>query len=212
MGPEDMAIPADEALQRLQEGNQRFVAGAGGREAPADATRRAALVAGQWPIAAVLGCADSRVPPEVVFDQALGELFVVRVAGNVAGPTQIGSLEYAVRELGVGLVVVLGHSRCGAIQATLQAVADPALDLPPDLLALVEYLRPSVEPVAVDPGETPAARLRRAIHANVRDTLRRLASSPVLARACREGGLRIVGAEYALETGVVEFLPAPGSA
>lgn len=199
-----MALSAAEALASLVEGNHRFVNGTGIGSHP---ERRADLVEGQQPFAAVLGCADSRVPVEAVFDQGLGDLFVVRVAGNVAGPSQVGSLEFAVSQLGVRLIVVLGHSACGAVDATLAQLDGSAPALTPGLGALVSLLRPGVESVHAAGAADRQALSRAAVRANVAHVVRTLGESSVaLASAMREEGLEIVGAEYALDSGEVVFL------
>ncbi|MEM7482619.1 MAG: carbonic anhydrase [Acidobacteriota bacterium] len=194
---------AREALIRLREGNRRFVAGAPESAVRNRPDRRDQLVAGQAPFAVVLSCSDSRVPPETVFDQGLGDLFVVRVAGNVAAPEVIGSVEFATDVLGARLVVVLGHSGCGAVQATLATLDDPsAVGGSPHLGAIVSRIRPAVAGIALSDSSLP-----RAVRANVRaaaDTLR--TDSEVLAGLIADDGLRVVGAEYSLATGRVEFL------
>jgi carbonic anhydrase len=155
-------VSAREAVRRLKAGNRRFVAGEMELARRAGRARREALVAGQAPFAAVLGCADSRVPVELVFDQGPGDLFVVRVAGSVAGPSEVGSLQYAVRHLGTRLVVVLGHSGCGAFVATLEAAQRPTGKVPPDLLSVLERIRPALEPLLT---AAPPQAARAADHA-----------------------------------------------
>ena len=194
------AAAAEEPLARLLAGNARYVAA---RLAHPNQTpkRRAALARSQRPFATVLGCADSRVPPEVVFDQGLGDLFVVRVAGNVADPAGIASIEYAASALECPLVMVLGHSRCGAVDAAVKAA--PGATFPGQLGRLVEAIRPAVERVKDKPGDL----LDNAVRANVAvmaETLR--AAEPVLAGLARDGKVRIVGAHYDLETGKVAVL------
>jgi carbonic anhydrase len=215
VGREERMIPAARALERLRDGNRRFVSGERSHECLADRARRQKLLRGQNPSAVILGCSDSRVPAEIVFDQGLGDLFVIRVAGNIAASSQVGSVEFAATQLGTRLVVVLGHSHCGAVQATLEAIQQPGNDSPRDLHSIVEHLRPAVESVlAADAGGDREALLRRAGRANVRasaDHLRR--RSAILGRLIREDGLLVVGAEYSLETGVVDFfdgVPATG--
>lgn len=200
-------MTTSEALHRLAAGNQRFVAtgrGAGKALSPA---RRAELAAGQRPFAAVLACADSRVAPEVVFDQELGALFVVRVAGNIATPAVVGSIEFAAAEFSTPLVVVLGHSRCGAVTATVEAMRASAPSLSPGLQAIVDRIRPPVESVLADPSDTgPDEIVSRAVRANVRAVVESLRlDSALLADRVEAGTIQIVGAEYDLETGVVEF-------
>jgi carbonic anhydrase len=197
---------ASQALERLQDGNRRFVAsgGGGGDTGP---ERRTELATGQQPFAAVLGCADSRVPPEIVFDQGLGDLFVVRVAGNVASSTEVGSIEYAVEHLGSTLVVVLGHTGCGAVQAALAEVEKPSHELSHDLRSIIDRVRPSIEPLLkATPKPDRPTLLHQAMRENVRASANRLRNgSRLVDRLVREGELLVVGAEYSLETGVVEF-------
>jgi carbonic anhydrase len=170
-----VTLPAREALDRLLEGNRRFVAGTPSRSVPLD-RRRAELVADQRPFAVVVGCSDSRVPAEIVFDQGLGDLFVIRVAGHVIAPSQIGSVEFAAEKFGTRLVVVLGHSRCGAVQATLEALRQPAATGSGNLLSIVDRIRPAVEGLlATDLRDDPEA-------------------------------LLVAGAEYSLETGEIRVL------
>ena len=199
---------ATEALASLKEGNRRYVAGTHGDHGRTGASHRDEVAGGQQPFATVLGCADSRVPVEVVFDQGLGDLFVVRVAGNIAAPTQVGSIEYAVSVLGTPLVVVLGHSGCGAIGATLDLIAHPERSVSPDLDAIVSRIRPAIESLAsTEPAADRATLQQRAMRANVRATVDRLRHDSAALRArVEDGSLAIVGAEYALDSGVVEFL------
>jgi carbonic anhydrase len=199
-------IQASEALARLQEGNRRFVAGAAFHVAKADPVRREELIEAQAPIAVVLGCSDSRVPVEIIFDQALGELFVIRVAGNIVAPSQVGSVEFAAA-FGTRLVVVLGHSNCGAVIATLKELRRPTSSQSPNLRSIVERIRPSVEELLVaGPALEPAELLRHAVRANLRASVNHLRhGSAILEGLVREQGLRIVGAEYSLESGRVEF-------
>jgi len=199
-------IPAPEALDRLRAGNRRFVAerrGPGGL----GHDRRRELVAGQNPFAIVLGCSDSRVPAEIVFDQGLGDLFVIRVAGHVVAPSQIGSVEFAADRFGTRLVVVLGHSGCGAVEATLEELDRPTERRSPNLRSIVERIVPAVEALGpAAPGADPEARLREAVRANIRAAAGHLRhGSAILERLIREDGLVVAEAEYALETGVVEF-------
>ena len=200
-------IPAAEALQRLRDGNTRFVAGEPTGDALTSPQRRRQLADGQEPIAAILGCSDSRVPAEIVFDQGLGDLFVIRVAGNIVAPSQVGSVEFAAEQLGVRLVVVLGHSRCGAIAATLEQLQRPAEGQSPNLRSIVSRIRPSVEGLLrTDLRSDLPALAAEATRANVRyaaDHLRH--GSEVLETLIRERGLVVVGAEYSVETGVVDF-------
>lgn len=200
-------LSARDALERLREGNRRFVTGARSSDSRTAPERRAELIAEQRPFAAVLACSDSRVPVEIVFDQGLGDLFVVRVAGNVAGPSQIGSIEFAVEQLGARLVVVLGHTQCGAVLAALDQVRGGAAKLSPNLSVVVERITPAVDRLlATELRGDRQALVRQAVRANVRAAADRLRQgSDVLARHLREEGLLVVGAEYDLETGVVDF-------
>ena len=169
--------------------------------------RRRELAAGQEPFAIILGCSDSRVPAEIVFDQGLGDLFVIRVAGNIVAPSQIGSVEFAAGRFGTPLVVVLGHSACGAILATLEELRRPSGAQSRNLRSIVDRIRPSVEPLlATELARDPDALVRQAVRANIRvaaDQLRH--GSGVLEQLIKEDGLLVVGAEYSLETGVVDF-------
>jgi carbonic anhydrase len=206
-----MTVSAKEALARLREGNRRFVQGAP-REVAMSHARRAALAAEQRPFAIVLGCSDSRVPAEVVFDQGLGDLFVIRVAGNIVAPSQVGSVEFAAARFGTQLVVVLGHTQCGAILATLEEVRHATGQLP-NLMSIVERIRPTVNALlALQKAPDEAELVRQAVRANVRASVDHLRhGSALLEELIREGRLSVVGAEYSLDTGRVEFLePAAG--
>lgn len=205
---------AREALARLREGNGRFVARLGGPTDRAAGSPRLALTAEQWPFAIILGCSDSRVPAELIFDQGLGDLFVIRVAGNILAPSQVGSVEFAAARFGTRLAVVLGHTRCGAVAATLEELRRPAPEQSPNLRSIVERIRPAVEPLLATPlAAAPDDLLRHAVRANIRATAGQLRhASAILERLIAQEQLAIVGAEYSLETGVVEFLDgAPGS-
>jgi carbonic anhydrase len=200
-------IPAPEALARLQEGNRRYVEGVRSIDTLVSHMRRDDLLDGQMPFAVVVGCSDSRVPVEMVFDQGLGDLFVIRVAGNIVAPSQIGSVEFAAERYGVRLVVVLGHTRCGAIQATVEHLTDPSGDPSRNLRSIVDRVRPAVEGLmATELRHDPQALACQAVRANVRMATDRLrGGSPLLEGLIADQGLVVVGAEYALETGVVEF-------
>jgi len=201
--------PALEALERLREGNRRFVLNQ--RIPNPNVLRPPDLVAEQRPFAIVLGCSDSRVPAELVFDQGLGDLFVIRVAGNIVAPSQVGSVEFAASRFRTRLVVVLGHSRCGAILATLEELEAPGGDTSHNLQSIVDRVRPSVEPLLGTPlAEDREALVREAVRANVRASVDHLRhGSEILERLIAEEGLRVVGAEYALESGEVEFFEGP---
>jgi len=202
-----MTMGADEALAQLQAGNRRFVANAQDARTGTGPARRHELVAGQAPLAIILGCSDSRVPAEIVFDQGLGDLFVIRVAGNIVAPSQIGSVEFAAQEFGTRLVVVLGHSRCGAIQATIKALEAPAPASMPNVDSIVDRIRPAVVGLLETELRTDHDRLvHQAVRANIRASANQLRhGSRLLEQLIAEDGLRVVGAEYALETGRVEF-------
>jgi carbonic anhydrase len=200
-------MPARDALERLREGNRRFVADERKLDVRASHTRREALADGQEPFAIVLGCSDSRVPAEVIFDHGLGDLFVIRVAGNIVAPSQVGSVEFAATRFQTRLVVVLGHSQCGAVLATIEQVRRPTSQSM-NLHSIVDRIRPSVETVLAVHGSgiDEGAMLRHAVRANVRasaDHLRH--ASPILERLRQSDGLLVVGAEYSLETGEVTF-------
>ncbi len=200
-------ITAREALQRLQEGNERFASNVRSLDALLSHTRRGDLTTGQAPFAIILGCSDSRVPAELVFDQGLGDLFVIRVAGNIVAPSQIGSVEFAVTRYGTPLVIVLGHSQCGAILATLEALQTPATDTSRHLMSIVDRVRPSVETLlATDLKHDHEALMRHAVLANVRASVNQLRhGSPIIEQLIGEQRLVVVGAEYSLETGRVTF-------
>jgi carbonic anhydrase len=199
-------ISAKEALERLREGNHRFASDVRVSEALASGARRNELAAGQEPFAIILGCSDSRVPAEIVFDQGLGDLFVIRVAGNIVAASQVGSVEFAAARFGTRLVVVLGHSQCGAILATLEELQQPTAQSR-NLRSIVDRVRPSVEALlATELMHDPEALVRQAVRANIRasaDHLRH--GSEVLEQLVQTNGLVVVGAEYSLDTGLVEF-------
>jgi len=199
-------IRAEQALRRLKQGNGRFVAGRQ-NHGLTDEARRNQLVYGQEPFAIILGCSDSRVPAEIVFDQGLGDLFVIRVAGNVVAPSQVGSVEFAADRFGTRLVVVLGHSTCGAIVTTLEQLQRPTGGQSPNLRSIVERVRPSVEPLlATDLVRDQNALVRHAVRANIMASTNQLRhGSQILEQLIQSDGLRVVGAEYSLETGVVDF-------
>jgi len=199
-------ITATEALERLRAGNSRFVSDSEQNVSTAR-KHRSELVVRQEPFAIVLGCSDSRVPAELVFDQGLGDLFVIRVAGNIVAPSQVGSVEFAAERFGTRLVVVMGHSTCGAVQATLEELERPSERRSPNLRSIVDRIWPSVQGLlATDLRHDPDALLQNAIRANIRasaDHLRH--GSQTLEQMIQEDGLLVVGAEYSLETGIVDF-------
>ena len=201
-------VPARQALERLREGNLRFAANVRGSDAFVSHTRRVELASGQQPFAIILGCSDSRVPAEIVFDQGLGDLFVIRVAGNIVAPSQVGSVEFAAARYSTRLVVVLGHSQCGAILATLEELLTPTKNQSHNLQAIVNRVRPSVEGLLkTELRHDSDALVREAGRANIRASVDHLRhGSQVLEELIHDQGLVVVGAEYSLETGVVEFL------
>jgi carbonic anhydrase len=200
-------IPATEALARLRDGNRRFVTDARAHDSLASEARRRELATGQQPFAIVLGCSDSRVPAEMVFDQGLGDLFVIRVAGNIVASSQVGSVEFAAERFGTRLVVVLGHSQCGAILATLEELQRPTTNQSRNLRSIVDRVRPSVEALlSTGLRRDPAALVREAVRANIRVSAAHLRhGSAILEQLIQKDGLLVVGAEYSLETGEVEF-------
>ena len=197
-------ISTVDALERLREGNRRFVAGTSNIDEALSSARRAELVGGQSPFAVILACSDSRVPVELIFDQGLGDLFVIRVAGNIVAPSQIGSVEFAAAQLGTRLVVVLGHSNCGAVEATLKELAQDQQQRSPNLRAIVDRIRPAIEPLMSDD-----VSLNDAVAANVRQSVSPLQhGSQILEQMIETNELVIVGAEYSIESGEVTFLDA----
>ena len=200
-------ISAREALERLREGNRRFASDLRSPDSLETRTRRRESAAGQEPFAIILGCSDSRVPAEIVFDQGLGDLFVIRVAGNIVAPSQVGSVEFAAARFGTHLVVVLGHSRCGAILATLEELGRPSEDQSKNLRSIVDRIRPSVEGLlATEPDHEPDALVQSAVRANIRASVNHLRhGSEVLEQLILKENLWVVGAEYSLESGLVDF-------
>ena len=200
-------ISGSEALERLREGNRRFVSDVRGSAALVTQTRRSELADGQEPFAIILGCSDSRVPAEIVFDQGLGDLFVIRVAGNIVASSQIGSVEFAAERFGTPLVVVLGHSRCGAVLATLEELMRPREKQSRNLRSIVDRIRPSVEGLlATELRHDSETLVRHAVRANIRASANQVRhGSEVLEELIKKGRVLVVGAEYSLETGVVDF-------
>ena len=200
-------ISASEALQRLREGNRRFVAGVRARETLTIEAQRNALAAGQEPFAIILGCSDSRVPAEIVFDQGLGDLFVIRIAGNIVAESQVGSVEFAAARFGTRLVVVLGHSQCGVVQAALEELRHQADHPSRNVRSIVDRVRPSMEALlATGLRDDPGALIEQAVRANIRASASQLRhGSEVLEQLIRDEGLFVVGAEYSLESGEVDF-------
>ena len=204
-------ITASEALTKLQQGNQRFVNGVRSIDNLVKQVQRTELVQGQAPFAIILGCSDSRVPAEIIFDQSLGDLFVIRVAGNIVAPSQIGSVEFAVERFGTPLVVVLGHSMCGAVRATLDELETQVQARSSNVLSIVNRIRPSVEPLfETELRQDPERLLKAAIRANILASTNHLChGSPLLEQLIQRGDLTIVGAEYSLQTGQVDFFDGP---
>ena len=200
-------ISGSEALERLREGNRRFVSDVRGSAALVTQTRRSELAEGQEPFAIILGCSDSRVPAEIVFGQGLGDLFVIRVAGNIVASSQIGSVEFAAERFGTPLVVVLGHSRCGAVLATLEELMRPREKQSRNLRSIVDRIRPSVEGLlATKLSHDSEALVRHAVRANIRAAANQVRhGSEVLEELIQKGRVLVVGAEYSLETGAVDF-------
>jgi carbonic anhydrase len=199
-------ITAEEALARLREGNRRFVENQTIAPDSPTAAHRAALIERQEPFAIVLGCSDSRVPAELVFDQGFGDLFVIRVAGNIVAPSQIGSVEFAAGRFDTRLVVVMGHSQCGAIVATLEELLGRATNHSRNLRSIVDRVRPPLETLLSGRRDLDFDELvREGVRANVRAAVDHLRhGSDVLEQLAQEG-LKVVGAEYSLESGVVTF-------
>ncbi len=200
-------ISAAEALDRLKQGNQRFAAGVRSIDNLVKQMQRGDLVNDQAPFAIVLGCSDSRVPAEIVFDQGLGDLFVIRVAGNIVAPSQIGSVEFAAERFGTPLVVVLGHSNCGAVCATIDDLREPGPARPDNLMSIVRRIRPTIEPLfGTELKSRPEELLQAAIRANILASTNQLRhGSPLLEQMVQQDRLTIIGAEYSLETGITEF-------
>lgn len=200
-------ISAVDALDRLREGNRRFVSDEVSEETLASREHRAGAATPQNPFAIILACSDSRVPTELIFDRGIGELFVIRVAGNIVAPSQIGSIEYAAKQFGTRLVVVLGHSNCGAIIATLQELALKDSHRSPNLRAIVDRIRPAVQPILGENSDVEdKSVIGRCVRANVRASVEQLQhGSLILEQLIDAGELEIVGAEYSIETGNIEF-------
>jgi carbonic anhydrase len=203
-------IPAEEALERLRAGNRRFASNTLNRQILSWEARRAELVDGQAPFAIVLGCSDSRAPAELIFDQGLGDLFVIRVAGNIVAPSLVGSVEFAATKFSTRLVVVLGHTQCGAIFATLDELRRPAENQSPNLRSIVNRVRPSIETLVAASSEEDLRDIekfaQKAVRLNVLASVQQLRhGSEILEQLISRGELCVVGAEYSLETGEVDF-------
>lgn len=203
-------VSASTALQRLRDGNARFAEAVAAGGDSDGLSRSLKLPQEQTPFAIILGCSDARVPAEIVFDQGPGDLFVIRVAGNIVAPSQLGSIEFAAQQFGTRLVVVLGHTRCGAVQATVDALRAPDRPASRNLRSIVSFIRPAVEPLlGSDPGDDEQL-VEAAVRENVRASVEGIvAGSDILADLVANDGLQVVGAEYGLKTGTVDFfLPA----
>ena len=201
-------ISAVDALERLREGNRRFVCGESANDVTTNHLQRPDMASGQNPFAIVLACSDSRVPTELIFDQGIGDLFVIRVAGNIVAPSQIGSIEYAATQFGTRLVVVLGHSNCGVVIATLKELAKKDDHRSPNFRAIVDRVLPAVEPVLREHkvGDSEFV-IGEAVRANVRASVARLQhGSLIIENLINDRELHIAGAEYSIETGMIEFL------
>ena len=201
-------LTAQEALERLKQGNQRFVKGETTHPKLLSHQERAEMAEDQNPFAIILGCSDSRVPAEMVFDQGLGDLFVIRVAGNIVAPSQVGSVEFAAERYDCAVVVVLGHSHCGAIQATINALNNPDQEPSMNLMSIVNRVRPSVEILMQTELKNDVKKLsKHAVRSNVFASVNQLRhGSAVLESLIAKGKMIVVGAEYSLETGEVEVL------
>ncbi len=200
-------LDAAQALARLREGNERFVSGLQSIDTLLSQSHRAETAHEQHPFAIILGCSDSRVPAEIIFNLGLGDLFVIRVAGNIVAPSQVGSVEFAAARFGTRLVVVLGHTQCGAVEATLESLRQPAEAPSRNLRSIVDRIRPAMQELYdSDMRDNPQELLRHAVRANVRASADHLRNgSVVLEELIRNEGLRVVGAEYSLQSGVVDF-------
>ena len=206
-----MNISASEALERLEAGNRRYLAGEP-ENVVFSAESRKKLASGQNPFAVILGCADSRVPAELIFDQGLGDLFVIRVAGNVVAPSLIGSIEFAAVKFGVRLIIVLGHTCCGAVEAAVAGLQTPDESISPNLAAIIDRISPGIEElVRADQGNDNEALMQEAVRANIQTSVDEIKhGSDILKNLIENDGLQIAGAEYSLETGEVEFLNLAG--
>ena len=196
--PDQPSVAPAEAISKLKEGNGRYTSGS--LQHPGQTTeRRTELAKTQHPYAAIVSCSDSRVPPEIVFDQGLGDLFVVRVAGNVINDEGLGSIEYTVDHLGTRLILVLGHQRCGAVEAARETIAAKG-KAPGHIQSLVTAIKPAVEATAKDDLETT-------VKANVKNVVKALRSStPILKAKVDSGEIQVIGGYYSLDTGAVTFL------
>ena len=199
-------IPASEILDQLKLGNERFASGNATHHLTV--AKRTELLSGQSPKAVIIGCSDSRVPAEIVFDQGLGDLFVIRVAGNIVAPSQIGSVEFAVEQFDTHLVIILGHSHCGAIKATLDVLRNPETQHSRNMHSIVDRIRPAVMGLGIDDQSLSQEQLTElAVRANIFHSVNQLRhGSPTIEQFVQNSGVEIIGAEYSLETGIVTFL------
>lgn len=203
----EQVVTQQEALTRLRDGNYRFVSKNQRLRSSADNRRLAELVDSQHPFAIILCCSDSRVPPEIIFDQGLGDLFVVRVAGNIADSTQIGSIEFAAERFGTSLIVVLGHSNCGAVQATYDQMEDQTNDASEDFMVIVKHIKTGFESqISNENSDDREWLIRRATRANIETSVARIRRSRIIQELEKSAKLIVIGAEYSLESGVVEFI------
>ena len=196
-----------QALELLREGNRRFAENVRAEDPFMTQLRHEDLTTPQRPFAIVVGCSDSRVPAELVFGQGLGSLFVIRVAGHVVAPSQMGSVEFAAERFGTRLVVVMGHTQCGAVDATLDALLGPPLEVSRNIMSIVERIRPAVAPlVATSLASDREALCRAAVRANVRAAANQLRhGTAILESLAATAGLLVVGAEFDFDTGLVDF-------
>jgi len=196
-GKETKGLSADQALQKLMDGNKRYTAVKSNHSNQTPA-RREEVAKGQNPFAVIIGCSDSRVPPEIIFDQGLGDLFIIRIAGNVIDNPGLGSIEYGVEHLNVPLVMVLGHEKCGAVDAAVKGGEAPG-----QIGSLIEAIKPAVEKAKTESGDM----LDNAVQENVKMVVAKLkASKPILAEMLEKGKIKIIGARYDLDTGIVEVI------
>ncbi|MDP0589713.1 MAG: carbonic anhydrase [Candidatus Endonucleobacter bathymodioli] len=199
-------VLALEALERLKSGNKRFTSGAIRQHKLISPNQLKNLPLEQAPFAIILGCSDARVPAELIFDQGVGDLFVIRVAGNIVAPSQVGSVEFAAERFGVKLVVVLGHTHCGAISATIEAFQQPASEQSPNIHSIIKRINRSVIDVLKTEHDTPKILMQKAVHANINASVNHLRhGSEVLEQLTKKNNLLIMGAEYSLDTMVVHF-------
>ncbi|MAD91296.1 MAG: carbonic anhydrase [Gammaproteobacteria bacterium] len=198
----------DEALKRLCKGNKRFLSGEVSKEVSANRKQHLDQASGQKPFAIILACSDSRVPVELIFDCGIGDLFVIRVAGNIASSTQIGSIEYAVTVLGTRLIVVLGHSNCGAVIATIDEITKPNSHTSPNLRSIIDNIRPALElELENNFGDKSCLTIEKCVQTNIKASVTSLENkSTILKELIAENKINVVGAEYSLETGSIKFI------